>query len=127
MAYSMMPSKKNWAVVRRLVGYDRLEWPALAALERIHDLAGDYVNFLHPVRKLVSKSRSGPRVTRRYDVAKTPFHRVVDSGVLSIKMTSQLQKRSQNIDPYRLKVQIEHAQRTLAARAVRSDPYVRQP
>jgi len=31
-------------VVRRLVGYDRLEWPALAALERIHELAGDYVN-----------------------------------------------------------------------------------
>ncbi len=72
--------QKNWAVVRRLVGYDRLEWPALPALERIHDLAGDYVNFLHPVRKLVSKTRTGPRVTRRYDIAQTPFHRLVDSG-----------------------------------------------
>jgi hypothetical protein len=39
--------QKNWAVVRRLVGYDRLELPALAALGRIHDLARDYVNFLH--------------------------------------------------------------------------------
>jgi hypothetical protein len=119
--------QKNWAVVRRLVGYDRLEWPALAALERIHDLAGDYINFLHPVRKLVSKTRSGPRVTRRYDVASTPFHRLLDSGALSKTMTRQLQKRSQHLDPYRLKVQIEHAQRTLAARAVRSDSYVRQP
>jgi hypothetical protein len=119
--------QKNWAVVRRLVGYDRLEWPALAALERIHDLAGDYINFLHPVRKLVSKTRSGPRVTRRYDVAATPFHRLVDSGALSMTMTRQLQKRSQHIDPYRLKVQLEHAQRTLAQRAVRSDSYVRQP
>src|SRR2546426_11183895 len=43
--------QKNWAVVRRLVGYDRLELPALPALERIHDLAHAYVNFLHPVRK----------------------------------------------------------------------------
>ena len=43
-----------------------LEWPALAALERIHDLAGDYINFLQPVRELVRKTRSGPRVTRRY-------------------------------------------------------------
>jgi hypothetical protein len=34
--------QKNWAVVRRLVGYDRLELPALPALERIHDLARDY-------------------------------------------------------------------------------------
>ena len=83
-------------MVRRLVGYERLEWPALAALERIHDLAGDYINFLHPVRKLVSKTRSGPRVTRRYDVASTPFHRLLDSGVLSMTMTRQLQKRSQH-------------------------------
>jgi hypothetical protein len=127
MAQTMVPSKKNWAVVRRLVGYDRLEWPALAALERIHDLAGDYINFLHPVRKLVSKTRSGPRVTRRYDLASTPFHRLVDSGVLSLTMTTQLQKRSKNIDPYRLKVQLEHAQQTLAAHAARSDSYVRQP
>ena len=112
---------------RRLVGYDRLESPALRALERIHDLAGDYVNFLHPVRKLASKTRSGPRVTRRYDVAQTPFHQLLDSGVLSITMTYQLKTRSKDIDPYRLKVQLEAAQRTLAARAVRSDSYVRQP
>ena len=113
--------QKNWAVVRRLVGYDRLELPALAALERIHDLARDYVNFLHPVRKLVTKTRNGPRVTRRYDGAQTPFHRLMDSDALSIKMTRQLQARSKAIDPYRLKVQLEYAQRTLAARAVRSD------
>src|SRR5437868_6505203 len=94
---------------------------------RIHDLGRDYINFLHPVRKLVSKTRSGPGVTRRYDDARTPFHRLVDSGVLSIKMTRQLQGRSKNIDPYRLKVQLEAAQRTLATRAVRSDSYVRQP
>lgn len=55
-----------------------------AALERIHDLADDYVNFLHPVRRLVSKTRCGPRATRRYDIATTPFHRLLDSGVLSI-------------------------------------------
>jgi hypothetical protein len=125
MALSMMPSKKNWAVVRRLVGYDRLERPALAALERIHDLAGDYINFLHPVRKLVSNTRSGPRVTRRYDVATTPFHRLLHSGVLSIRMTNELKKRSKNINPYRLKVQLESAQRTLAARAAPSDPKLR--
>ena len=117
--------QKNWAVVRRLVGYDRLELPALAALGRIHDLARDYVNFLHPVRKLVSKTRTGPRVTRRYDAAQTPFHRLLDSGVLSVQMTRELKARSANVDPVRLKVQLEAAQRTLAARAVRSESYVR--
>jgi hypothetical protein len=96
-------------------------------LERIHDLARDYVNFLHPVRKLVSKTRSGPRVTRRYDAAQTPFHRLLASGALSQQMTRQLNARSKTLDPYRLKVQLEAAQRTLEARAVRSDSYVRQP
>jgi hypothetical protein len=33
--------QKDWAVVRRVVGYDRLEQAALPALERIHDLARD--------------------------------------------------------------------------------------
>jgi len=117
--------QKNRAVVRRLVGYDRLELPALAALGRIHDLARDYVNFLHPVRKLVSKTRTGPRVTRRYDAAQTPFHRLLDSGVLSVQMTRELKARSANVDPVRLKVQLEAAQRRLAARAVRSESYVR--
>ena len=70
-----------------MVGYDRLELPARPALERIHDLARDYVNFLHPVRKLMSKTRDGARVRRSYDAARTPFHRLVDSGVLSIQMT----------------------------------------
>ena len=42
-----------------------------------------------------------------------------------MSMTSELNKRSKNIDPFRLKVQLEAAQRTLAARAVRSDSYVR--
>jgi hypothetical protein len=64
-------------------------------------------------------------VTRRYDLAQTPFHRLLDSGVLSIKTTKELHARSKNLDPYQLKVQLEHAQRTLAARAVRSDSYVR--
>ena len=76
--------RRSW-----LVGYDRLELPALPALERIHDLARDYVNFLHPVRKLVSKTRSGPRVTRRYDLAQTPFHRLLDSGPARAALTGR--------------------------------------
>jgi hypothetical protein len=50
--------QKNWAVVRRLVGYDRLQSPALPALERIHDLAYDYVNFLHPETIIVAFRRT---------------------------------------------------------------------
>src|SRR5919205_2059637 len=77
--------QKDWAVVRRLVGYQRLEAPALPALEHVHDLARDYVNFLHPVRRLTEKIRLGARLTRRYDTAQTPYRRLLASGCLSQK------------------------------------------
>jgi hypothetical protein len=117
--------QKNWAVVRRLVGYQRLEAPALAALGRVHDLARDYVNFLHPVRRLTEKVRLGARVTRRYDTAQTPYRRLLASGCLSQKATRQLAARSKGLDPLRLKLELESAQRTLAERAVR--PAVAHP
>jgi len=36
MALSMMPSKKNWSVVRRLVGYARFEPEALPVLNSLY-------------------------------------------------------------------------------------------
>jgi integrase-like protein len=111
--------QKNWAVVRRLVGYQRLEGPALAALGRVHDLARDYVNFLHPVRRLTEKVRLGARVTRRYDVAQTPYRRLLASGCLSKQAVRHLAVRSNALDPLRLKLELESAQRTLSERAVR--------
>jgi len=125
---------KNWAVVRRLVGYDRLELPALPALEHIHDLARNYVNFLHPVRKLVSNTRDGARVRRSYDAALTPFHRLLDSGVLTTHMARELTSRSANVDPVRLKLQLEAAPRcpknkpteTMSLPQIRIRPKVRR-
>ena len=57
----LMLNEKNWSVVRRLVGYARLEPLALPALERLHRLAREYMNFLHPVCNLVSRTRVGPQ------------------------------------------------------------------
>ena len=101
-----------------MVGYQRLEAPALAALERVHELARDYVNFLHPVRRLTEKVRRGARITRRYDTAQTPYRRLLASGAVSKRGAHQLAVRSAKLDPLRLKLELESAQRTLAERAV---------
>jgi hypothetical protein len=75
--------QKNWSVVRRLIGYDRYNsHAALECLERIYHLLRLYVNFLQPVMKLVSKTRHGVRVHKVYDTARTPYQRLLDSGVL---------------------------------------------
>ena len=61
--------QKNGAVVRRLVGYGRLEGAvATAALGRLHEVARLYVNFFQPSFKLKSKTRAGAKVTKKYHV-----------------------------------------------------------
>ena len=83
----------------RLFGYQRPEAPALAALERVHELSRDYVNFLHPVRKLTEKVRRGARITRRYDGALTPYRRLLASGVLARKIERRLTLRWAAVNP----------------------------
>jgi hypothetical protein len=55
--------QKNGAVVRRLVGYGRLEGIGMATvLTRLHEAARLYVNFFQPSFKLKSKKREGAKV-----------------------------------------------------------------
>ncbi len=57
--------QKNWSVVRRLVGYDHYSSrAALENLNRVYDLLRLYINFFHPVMKLVAKTRHGAKVLR---------------------------------------------------------------
>src|SRR5512133_1240372 len=66
--------QKNGSVVRRLVGYGRLEGAAAAeALGTLHELARLYVNFFQPSFKLKSKVRDGAKVTKKYHVPATPY------------------------------------------------------
>ena len=76
--------QKNWSVVRRLVGYDRYSTQAaLIRLQEVHRLASHYMNFFQPTMKLQHKSRTGARVHKVYDTAKTPYQRLLERGVLS--------------------------------------------
>jgi hypothetical protein len=118
--------QKNWSVVRRLVGYGRFEGHALPQLNRVHALARDYVNFLQPVLKLVQKTRDGAKVRKRYDTARTPYRRLLEAGVLCHEARARLAEHHAALHPVRLKLDLEEAQRALYAKAVRSDPYMRQ-
>jgi hypothetical protein len=79
----------------------------------------------NPVRKLSEKVRRGARITRRYDAAQTPYRRLLATGVLPRKTERQLSLRWAAVDPLRLKLEIESAQRTLAERAVQ--PVIAHP
>jgi len=99
--------QKNWSVVRRLVGYDRYSSrAALEALNRVYDLVRLYVNFFQPVMKLVSKTRHGAKVHKVYDKARTPYQRLLDTGVLTQDKRQELAAMYHGLNPVSLLKQI---------------------
>src|ERR1700756_5762359 len=72
--------QKNGSIVRQLIGYDRFEGLlAYRQLEELYRVIRLYVNYFQPSMKLVKKTREGAKVSKSYDVAQTPYQRLVAS------------------------------------------------
>jgi len=111
--------QKNGAVVRQLVGYDRLEGQrAYKQLTELYRAVRLYTNFFQPSMKLREKHRKSSKVNRKYHPARTPFQRLQDSGVIDIKTLEKLNYINHSLDPVRLLKQIEALQDALWQHAV---------
>jgi hypothetical protein len=107
-------SKKNWSEIRRIVGYGRYDTDnELQILNKLYGYLRLYVNFFQPVRKLVQKERIGSRIIKRYDVAQTPFRRVLASAVIPEEIKMKLQRQYDKLNPAELKRQITKLQNEL--------------
>lgn len=89
--------QKNWSAVRMLVGYYRYDTASeLLLLNEIWRLQSQLTNFFYPQQKLVSKVRTGAKVSKKHDEAATPFHRAIDhpdtaaQRILALKRTHSL-------------------------------------
>ena len=108
--------QKNGAVIRKLVGYGRLEGAAAAtALGYLHEVARLYVKFFQPSAKLSSKRRQGARVLKWHDVPATPFSRLLASDRVGAETKRRLQEVFDVLDPVQLLAKIRQAQHRLAA------------
>jgi hypothetical protein len=115
--------QKNGAVVRRLVGYGRLEGRAgAAALAKLHAVARLHVNFFQPSFKLKAKRREGAKVTKQYHVPATPCERLLASERVSLESKEQLRRTLAALDPVKLLHDIRQAQRELVALEMRDAP-----
>ena len=102
--------QRNWSVVRRLVGYHRYSTEAAyEQMERLYLLVRQYVNFFQPMAKLIAKERVGAKVTKRYDVARTPYQRLLEAGILEEAQRFALEGEYQRLNPVKLRSQIEAA------------------
>lgn len=106
--------QKNWTLVRRLIGYQRLDTPAqLAWLNQLYtDLLRPYNNCFQPVMKLIKRETAGQRVRKVYDRPTTPLQRLLLTGKTDPHKVAALVELYSSISPLTLKRQID---RRLAA------------
>ena len=103
--------QKNFSVVRRNVGYLRYDTDEeLNLLNELYIYLDSYVNYFQPVLKLVLKTRVGSKVTKKYDKAKTPFRRVLESKYIDDKIKKELKVQYDSLNPVKLKKNISRLQ-----------------
>ncbi len=103
--------EKNGSIIRRLVGYDRYEGiVAYEALTALYNVLRLYVNFFQPSLKLIYKSRDGAKVIKKYDKAKTPYQRIMNSPHVLEVIKSDLKKEFESLDPVFLLKEIKKLQ-----------------
>jgi hypothetical protein len=107
--------QKNGSVVRRLVGYGRLEGIAAGeALSRLYSASRLFVNFFQPSFKLAEKKRIGARVSKRYHAPETPCARLLTSPDITEAMKERLRAILGTLDPLRLLDEIRTVQHHVA-------------
>jgi hypothetical protein len=106
--------QKNGAVVRKLIGYRRLEGIAAAqALARLYAASRLFVNFFQPSFKLAEKTRNGARVNKRYLPPQTPCERLLLNENMDPMMIAKLRGVAESLDPLYLLEEVRTMQRHL--------------
>ncbi|BBZ38179.1 integrase catalytic domain-containing protein [Mycobacterium conspicuum] len=92
--------QKNWAVVRTVVGYYRYDTASeLLLLNEIWRLQSNLTNYFSPQQKLISKVRTGAKVSRKHDKATTAFHRTIDHPGITVDRIVALKRSYSLINP----------------------------
>lgn len=99
--------QQNYSVVRRFVGYTRIEelWQ-VALLNELYEKLSDYQNFFQSVMRLKEKVRNGTKLTRRYDKPKTAYQRVLADTTIEKTVKERLQQRFRRLNPKKLLMEI---------------------
>ncbi|EFK97241.1 Transposase [sediment metagenome] len=106
--------QKNWSHVRLLLGYQRIEVPDLVQkINELYSVWSLFNNFFCTNQKLIEKTKINSRYHKKYDDAKTPYQRLMESGHLNEAQKTHLTEIVCNIKPFNLKKQIDYKQRQI--------------
>lgn len=102
--------QKNYTHIRKQLGYNRFDTDE--KLRAINDLYRKelrlFNNFFKPVMKIISKEKINNSVCRKkYDVAKTPYQRLMECPKISKEKKKELQTLYLSLNPVKLKKAID--------------------
>ena len=96
--------EKNWTHIRQFLGYQRFD--KVEIVDLLNDLYDNewrlFFNFFMPSVKLLTKSRVGSKIKKKYDSPKTPFQRVIESPLVSDERKDCLEKVYRTLNPFEL-------------------------
>jgi len=102
--------QKNYTHIRMWLGYRRYD--TQEQLKLINDLYRNelrlFNNFFRPVMKIASKEKVNNSVCKKkYDLAQTPYQRLIDSEQISPEKKKELKKLYLSLNPVQLKKVID--------------------
>lgn len=109
--------QKNWSVVRRYFGYDRLAFAELVPLMNAlyENELNLYLNHFCPTFKIKEKILIKSRYRRIYDDPITPYQRVVESEFIPQETKDTLIKIHNTLNPVKLRLNIERKLKNIFA------------
>lgn len=103
--------QKNCSVVRKFVGYDRLDSErSYQVLKRLYKAVNLYVNHFQATDKLIEKTRIGSRTKKIYGDLMTPYTRVLNCPEINDKVKKDLRELHESLSPVVLHNEIERCQ-----------------
>jgi hypothetical protein len=106
--------QKNFATVRKIVGYFRYEGEeARDALQAVWDVYDLLLNLYYPCMKMIRTERIGAKKIRRYDKAQTPMQRIMSRSDVSDEIKLRLLKLKEENPLCELKGRMDDALKKL--------------
>ena len=92
--------QKNWTHVRKVVGYRRYDTTReLRLLNELYGVLRLYKNFCLPTIRLKSKERVKGRIKRKYEEARTPYQRMMESDQIPEAKKQELRMLYEGLNP----------------------------
>lgn len=109
--------QKNWTHVRQTFGYHRFEDIKLVGLmNKLYSKELSLLNnYFCPSVKLIDKQRVKAKTIKVHDAPKTPFQRILESSQISDEIKDTLRQKQKQLDPFKLKKDIEKKLKPLFA------------